>query len=299
MEQKAHETSHTCSVGEYVLTLVVAFKCVSGEYEGVVISSDSRATAEFGLMTTEQKIVPIVLGDTPLAVAAGAGDIATVKDAIGQAADILKNSAKRNWKGQTARTVGDFAKAVKEIEVQLVNRFSYLRSMRVEVEMNMVLSCVASEGKAAIYVFDSRGLSTPAHDSPGYVCIGKGFVTGGNLLLRQFYAGTFNVDEGATLGAYIIDQVSKVDTGVGSFEGESYLFRIENGKPVLGQLKTEAFLEYKAKIVEREKLIKKIWEASYVIEPTNLLKIVEANLARTARKSHQATKRSTTRKTEQ
>jgi len=245
--------------------------------EGIVITSDSRATTYGILATTEEKIAPILLGDkVPLAVAAGSGDVAMIKDAISVAADILKGMSRDLWNRQTAPTVGDFAKAVKAIEKKLVERFTYLRKMNIEVTMDMVLACVAREGKAALYVFDKRGLSTPFHDSPGFVCIGSGFVTGGNLLLRQFYTGTLNVDEGATLGAYIIDQVSKVDTGVGTFEGESYYFRIEQGKPILGKLKTEAFHRYKTKITEREQLIRGVWEASYVIEPARLLKMIES-----------------------
>ena len=241
-------------------------------------------TTEFGLMTTEQKIIPIVLDDNPLGVAAGAGDTAMVKSAINQAADILKNRAKEKWNGRPAPTVGDFAQVIEEIQAQLVNRFSHLRDMGISISMNMILASVACEGKAALYVFDNRGLATPAHDSPGYLCIGSGFVTGGNLLLGQLYTGTLDVDQGATLEAYIIDQVSKVDTGVGSFEGESYYFRIEKGNPVLGQLKPKAFLDYKTKVAEREKLIKTVWEASYVIGPTELRKIVEDNLAKIRRK---------------
>jgi len=266
------------------LTLVVAFKCASEEGEGVVISSDSRVTAEFGLMATEQKIIPIVLDDNPLAVAAGAGDTAMVKSAINQAADILKDRTKEKWKGQPAPTVGDFAQVIEDIQARLINHFSNLRNMGIDISMNMILACVACEGKAALYVFDNRGLATPAHDSPGYVCIGSGFVTGGNLLLRQLYRGTLDVDQGATLQAYIIDRVSKVDTRVGSFEGESYYFRIMKGKPVLGQLKEEAFLEYKTKVAEREKLIKSVWEASYVIGPSELRKIIEDRLAKIQRK---------------
>ena len=267
------------------MTLVVALKSASAEGEGVVISSDSRVTAEFGLMTTEQKIIPIVLDDNPLAVAAGAGDTAMVKIAIGQAADILKDKAKEKWNGRAAPTVGDFAQVIEEIQARLLDRFSYLRNMGIDITMNMILACVACEGKAALYVFDNRGLATPAHDSPGYVCIGSGFVTGGNLLLRQLYTGTLDVDQGATLEAYIIDQVSKVDTRVGSFEGESYYFRIQKGKPVLGELKQEAFLEYKRKVAEREKLIRSVWEASYAIGPIELQKIVEDKLAK-IRKKH-------------
>lgn len=231
-------------------------------------------------MTTEQKIIPILLGEAPIAVAAGAGDTTMVKYAIGQAADILKDKAKREWKKQPAPTVGDFSQAIPQVETQLVERFSYFRSMGISVEMRMILACVAREGKAALYVFDNRGLATPAHDSPGYVCIGSGFVTGGNLLLRQLYTGTLDVDQGATLAAYIIDQVSKVDTAVGSFEGESYYFRIQERKPTLGQLKPEAFLEYKAKVAEREKLIKNVWEASYAIGPDELRKMIEESLAK-------------------
>jgi hypothetical protein len=212
-----------------------------------------------------------------------------VKDAINRAAVILKDRAKADWRGQTAPTGDHFARAIKEIEVQLLERFSHLRGMSVQINMNMILACVTGDGRAAIYVFDSRGLSTPVHDSPCFVCIGSGFVTGGNLLLRHLYTERLDVHQSASLAAYIIDQVSKVDTGVGSFEGESYYFRLEGKKPVLGGLKAEAFREYKTEAAVREKLIKRVWEASYIIEPATLLNMVEDSITKI--QSHSDSKR--------
>lgn len=267
-------------VADTVLTLVVAFKCASPEGEGIVVSSDSRATTEIGLMTSVQKIVAIHLGGSPIAVAAGAGDLRMVKYAISEAADKLKDWAKNKWNGRTADSVGDFAQAVKDIETGLVDHFSYLRSRNIKITVNMVLACVTREGKAALYVFDNRGLATPAHDSPGFVCLGIGFVTGGSLLLRQLYTEQLNVDEGETLAAYIIDQVSKVDTNVGPFEGEAYYFRMAEGQPKLGPLTREGFDSYKKQVIEREKLIRDVWIASHAIGPAELRKVIERGVDR-------------------
>jgi 20S proteasome alpha/beta subunit len=266
------------------LTLVVAFKCASAAGEGILVSSDSRATTELGLMTTVQKIVPIVLDEKPLAVAAGAGDAAIVKYAIGEAGNRLKDWAKNKWNGHSATTLEDFAQAVKDIEHGLVEHFSYLRSKGIRISMSMILACVTRKGEAALYVFDDRGLATPAHDSPGFVCIGIGFVTGGSLLLRQLYTDKLNVDEGETLAAYIIDQVSKVDTNVGSFEGEAYYFRVEKGDIVLGPLTREGFDSYKRDASEREKLIRDVWIASHTIGPARLQKIIERSVERARRR---------------
>jgi len=57
-------------------------------------------------------------------------------------------------------------------------------------------------------------------------------------------------------------------------------FRIQEGTPTLGQLKPEAFLEHKAKVAGRGKLIRNVWEASYALGPSELRKIIEGSLAK-------------------
>jgi len=112
-----------------------------------------------------------------------------------------------------------------------------------------------------MYVFDGNGLAEPVHDNPGFALIGTGFVTGGNLLLRLLgYSAeeSYSLDLGA-LSAFIIDVVSEVDPAVGSFVGESYFMRVENGKVVLGPLKIEALKEYKQKIPRRKEILQRIW----------------------------------------
>jgi hypothetical protein len=125
----------------------------------------------------------------------------------------------------------------------------------------MILSSVDHSGKASIYVLNDKGLAEPAHDNPGFAVIGKGFFTGGNLLLRLLgYSpeGSSAFDLGA-LSAFIIDVVSEIDPAVGSFVGESYYMRVESGKVLLGPLKEEAIKDYKIKVQRRRELLRRLW----------------------------------------
>ncbi|MEM2114119.1 MAG: hypothetical protein QXS12_01545 [Candidatus Caldarchaeum sp.] len=123
------------------------------------------------------------------------------------------------------------------------------------------MGSVDLEGRGSLYLLDSRGLSEPVHDNPGYAIIGSGMVTGGILLFRMI-----GFDPGLELGllsAFIIDSVSEVDSSVGQFIGDSYLMRLEtaNGERriVMGPLKDEVLIKYKEQIRARREIIGKIW----------------------------------------
>ncbi|MCC6019115.1 MAG: hypothetical protein LM601_08790 [Candidatus Verstraetearchaeota archaeon] len=245
------------------MTLILALKWMDEKGEGVVISSDSRATV--GPVSYEtRKVYPIILKSgedyVPLAVAGGAGDASIIKQCYRICEKILVDTSVKEWYGCTP-SFDQFEGVVSRIESRFIERFRALRDNGIEPDFSMILASVDYNGRASIYVFDDKGLAEPVHDNPGFAVIGKGFFTGGNLLLRLLgYSPqeSSKLDLGA-LSTFIIDVVSEIDPAVGPFIGESYFMRVEDGKVVLGPLKEEAVKEYKEKIQRRKEILRKIW----------------------------------------
>jgi len=239
------------------VTLVLALKWLFDSEEAVLVSSDSKATTPLGIAYEVKKVHPILLGDKPLGIASGAGDSSLVKWGFEQARDVLVAYAQQEYPIKSAV----FASAARELEYRFVRRFNELRGQGIEPSFQMVLCGLDLEGKASMYLYDSRGLAEPVHDNPGYAIIGSGFVTGGILLLNLLgYAP--DIDLGL-LSTFIVDTVSEVDSAVGPFIGESYLMRIETKEGrkeiALGPLKDTALIEYKQKTTKRKELIRKLW----------------------------------------
>jgi len=229
------------------------------EGEGVLVSSDSRAT--FGPIAYEvRKIYPIFFVNNDveidLAIAGGAGDSAVVKQGYIISESVLKDYL--NKVGFRNLTFEEFGKAVQDIETKLIHRFSTLRRVGIEPDFEMILASVDSKGKMSMYLFDSRGLAEPLHDNPGFAIIGRGAATGGVLLTRLLgYSAekSSELDLGM-LSTFVIDIVSEVDPTVGPFIGESMLMRVQNGEVTMGPLKPEALREYKNRVEIRKELIK-------------------------------------------
>jgi hypothetical protein len=243
------------------MTLVIALKWLMEGREGVLVSSDSRAT--FGPITYEvRKIHPIHFThnneEIHLAIAGGAGDSAVVKQGYMIAESILEDYS--SHVGFRNLTFEEFGKAVQDIETRLIHRFSTLRKEGIEPNFEMILASVDPQGRASMYLFDSMGLAEPVHDNPGFAIIGRGAATGGVLLTRLL---GYSIEESpqldlGMLSTFVIDLVSEVDPSVGPFVGESILMRVENGKVVMGPLKMEALRDYKERVVKRKDLIKLI-----------------------------------------
>ncbi|MEM2099967.1 MAG: hypothetical protein QXV37_01415 [Candidatus Jordarchaeaceae archaeon] len=115
------------------MTLVIALKWLTGEGEGVLISSDSKVTA--GPIAYEvRKIYPIYFTyndvEIDLAVAGGAGDSSVVKQGYMIAESVLKDYSRRvNFRNLTFE---EFGEAVRDIETKLIQRFSFLRREGIE-----------------------------------------------------------------------------------------------------------------------------------------------------------------------
>lgn len=188
----------------------------------------------------------------------GAGDVPLIKQSYKIFEKILISLTIKKWESKTPN-FEQFELAVEEIESVLINRFRELRGQEIDPNVDMILASVDNSGRASIYRFDGRGLAEPVHDNPGFAVIGRGFVTGGNLLLRLLgYTPSYTGDLGM-LPTFIIDVVSERDPTVGSFLGENYLMRVEKGNVVLGPLKEEFIKEYKEKVQRRKDIIKRIW----------------------------------------
>ena len=245
-----------------MMTLVLALKWQFKNSEAIVMASDSKVS--LGPLSYDvKKIYPIYgSGQVPLAIAGGAGDASLVKQAYRLSEKILVGMAEGEWEGRTP-TFDEFEQAVERIEGYLIHRFKEIREMGLNVNFSMVLGSVDEGGKASLYLFDSRGLAEPVHDNPGFAVIGSGFFTGGNLLLKLLGydpARSGEMDLGM-LTAFIIDSVSEVDSTVGPFLRESWLMRAEKGKVFLGELKEQAYKEYKERVRKRKELIKEFWRA--------------------------------------
>ncbi len=240
------------------MTLVIGLKWQWGDSDAILITSDSKVTTSLGITYEMRKVYPILLDDEkPLAVAGVAGDTSLAKQGVEIAEEILLSYARESFPIEHNK----FRLAVREIERRLVRRFSELRAHGIDPSFQMMLGSVDLEGRGSLYLFDSRGLSEPIHDNPGYGIIGSGMITGGILLLRMI-----GFDPGLELGllsAFIIDSVSEVDSSVGPFIGDSYLMRLEvennERRIVLGPLKEEALIKYKEQIRTRRDIIGRIW----------------------------------------
>lgn len=267
-------------VCELNMTLIIALKWIIDNKEAVVVSSDSRVTVG-GLVSYEaRKVHPVVLyvngEEVPLAIAAGAGDASLVKQGYRICESVLKKFAIEEW-GRKTPSFEQFEEASKHIEHIFIHRFRELRKQGLEIDFVMILASVDISGKASIYVFDKRGLAEPMHENPGFAIIGKGFFTGGNILLRLLgYSPekSYMLDLGV-LTTFIIDVVSEIDPTVGPFVGESYLMRVKNKKVALGPLKEEHIKEYKEKVKHRKDIISRIWKLLDIVGEQKILEKIE------------------------
>jgi len=245
------------------MTLILAFKLSHGDGEAVLVASDSKATAAFGIAYEVKKIRPIRFKGSAVGIVSGAGDSALVKAGFKLADDILLRYAEKEY----PVSHDAFARAAEEVQSGLLTKFSQLRGLNLDPDFRMILCGLDLSGKASIYSYDGRGLSEPVHENPGYAMIGSGFVTGGVLLLKLLgYTPDVGLDGLGLMNTFILDNVSEVDTAVGPFVGECYLMRVEHDKRArqifLGALKDEALVEYKRKASSRRDLLRMVWKAS-------------------------------------
>ena len=234
---------------------------------GVVVTADTRASAG-PIYGEERKVYPIytVAGgeELDLAVVAGAGYSALVKQGVE-----LIRSVYMDW----FRGVGEARNPTREeslgivgrVEGELIRRYSMLRGLGVEPDVELLLATVTSEGEPLLYVFDSRGVANPMHEVPGYAVLGAGRVTGAQLLLSLLGYDPRRAAswDHSVFPVFVIDVVSQVDPSVSPFSdpGSSVYIRYdkESGRVVVGPLKEEAFKEVKESVRRRVEAFRKLW----------------------------------------
>jgi 20S proteasome alpha/beta subunit len=271
------------------MTLIIAIRTKESEGEGILISSDSQAT--MGPITYRiQKIFPIVLEKGPLALAAGAGDTALIKKAVDLSNEILLQKSLKEWNEKTP-SFDQFKETISEIEASLIEMFSAYRQKELEIEFDFLLGNVDLDGVASLYLFDGRGVAQPVHDDPGFASIGSGFYLGGDLILQQFYSPNLDWLGALELTTYAIDQVSKVDRGVGPFEGDSFYLFNKNGNPFLNELHSRGIQKVKFTSEWKKKLLKYVWEQSDLFGAKELNKIIKQTIKETKKKQLRARRR--------
>lgn len=279
--------------GETKMTLIVAICTEEKDSEGIIISSDSQATV--GPVTYRvKKIVPIMLDEEPLALVAGAGDTALVKKATEAAEEILIKNSIREWNAKTP-SYDQFKQAISEIETSLIEKISFYRERKLRIDFDFIVGSLDSTGKASLFVFDKRGMAHPVHDDPGFACIGSGFYLGGNLLLQQFYSRPIDWLDAANLAAYVINQVSRVDAGVGPFEGDSFYFRLSPEKELsLGDMTRLGFQRRKREYDWRRKLLKYVWNQSSILGAKEIYTTIKKGIKESKKKSKEKSKKAKT-----
>lgn len=244
------------------MTLIIAFKGkapseVGGE--ALVFCSDSRETYGYLTIHPTRKIVPIVVtaGTTQvlLCTIAGSGDSAIIKNTGEIVRKILNEKCIGEWSGQRP-TYEQFSDSMALIEQAVINKLAYYKGCGVDIVLTMILGGVDVNGRAYLWELDERGVAHKIDDFPGYVCIGSGFTLGGNLLLQQFLDPALVMDSnrGGLFAAYVIDQVSKVDPAVGSFDGEMDIIN-KNG---IGFLDKKHLPSIQQEIRAREQVLRKL-----------------------------------------
>jgi len=235
-------------------------------HEAILMTADSRVSGG-RIISETSKITPIYYtfdeeGEEKvisLALASGAGDGAIIRQMIRKVEKILVHHLTTNW-SLTCPTFEQFEDAMEEAQYTFWKLFNSFRTTgNIQPQVHLIVCGLDPSGKASMYEFDSRGVYFPIHNSPGYACLGSGLVTGGSLILRQFFNEFQVVETSLALSAYAMNVVSKVDSTVGPFDGCSYYFRIEKDIPVLGILNEDELFRTTKEISVRESALKQTW----------------------------------------
>lgn len=262
------------------MTLIIAFKCqAEGPGEGIQVTADRRASGVVAIDV--EKIVSIVheseKNDEPqlcLALASGAGRAGLVRQLIRIAELTLLNQVTTEW-DETEPSFSQFEDAMMIVQDEFMDRISKWKRKGVESWASILICGLDGDGRASMYEFDQDGIACPVHDSPGYACLGSGFVTGGNLILKQFWNPDLNSDWGLALSAYIIDMVSSIDPGVGSFDGSSYFFRLVDERPSFGELIVDSIESTLEDVRQRKEILKLCWDLCDVMGEEGVSKKLE------------------------
>jgi 20S proteasome alpha/beta subunit len=189
------------------LTFVVALKGRVEKIDGVVITSDTQVSSN--VKSPMKKVFraenfPFIVG--------GAGSVSLSR--------YVTHGLFRLFKEYHKRMQGDLSCEYFD-EFVYLNAEPYLREVVLNhhdvIENGHLQLILSFSDKTHVRLFKVHddGIPTRMDHDPGYCCIGSGFVTGGNLLLKQFYSSDQNLVQLTHLASFLIYQVADVDPYVG------------------------------------------------------------------------------------
>ncbi|MEL9990579.1 MAG: hypothetical protein QXP98_00470 [Thermoproteus sp.] len=239
--------------------MTLIFATVYGR--GVVVFADSRAAGP-DVAYEERKIYPVYLvkegEEVDLAVAAGAGDAALVKQGFERIESAFKGFYEKEGRCPTDAEV---QKIVNRLQRDFVNFYSYLRARGIGTDVLHILATVSLEGKPYLYLIRPDGVFEPRHSSPGYAVIG--IAEQSAQVLLKMLGWTPEAEWGAEmLAAFVIDTIAEVVPTVSplaSFQDTMYIWH-DGRKVVMGPLREDVFKTVKGKAARRRALIKMMWD---------------------------------------
>jgi len=193
------------------LTLIVAFKgkiSRDSDTEGIVVASDTQATSM--LKEPVQKIFQ--LGNLPI-LAGGSGSISLVRHTISHLDNIFVKSQRKLGRKMACRDFDGIINSNVELCLRKIVK-SHLDVIEQD-SLSLILG-FSDKTNVRLYQVQSDGVPMRMDENPGYCCVGKGYSTGGGLLIQQFYSSDLSLIQLTMLALYTISQVSKVDYSVGS-----------------------------------------------------------------------------------
>jgi 20S proteasome alpha/beta subunit len=228
------------------LTLIVALRgkiTDASDEEGVVIASDTQASS----YTKSPMRKVFQLGDLPMLVG-GSGSLSLSRHVIYR----LDRMARQFHKIKRKASCEDFDEFVNS-DVE-----SFLREivrLHPDVIKRSGLSLILSFSDSIhvrLYQVQRDGIPMRMDHDPGYCCIGSGFATGGNLLIKQFYKPDSSLIQLMKLASYMIFQISDVDP----FVGGSIQMKLNFGGNAVNPIDN---LELKG-VKRRSETIRKVWD---------------------------------------
>ena len=250
------------------MTLIIAFKCYGPEgTEAIHITADRKASGD--IIVDVDKIIPIAyLGDKQnddnakeidLALVSGAGHPGLIRQFARIVEDIFLKAFTNTWSNKEP-SFHQFEQATLIVQDEYMNRLNMIRRNGSNAMAHLLLCGLDRTGKVSMYEFDYDGIAIAVHDSPGFACLGRGFLTGGDIIMKLLWNPEINADWSLYLSAFTLNMVTLVDPSVGSFEGDSWYFRLVDGKPSFGPLRSTSLENTRARVELRRQLLKLTWD---------------------------------------
>lgn len=203
------------------MTFVVALKGRLEKIDGVVITSDTQVSSN-----VKSPMKKVFRAETFPFIVGGAGSASLSR--------YVRRGLFQLFKEYHERMQGDLSCEYFD-EFVYSNAKPYLSEIVLNhqdiIENGHLQLIMSFSDKTHVRLFEVQddGIPMRMDDDPGYCCIGSGFVTGGNLLLKQFYSSDQNLVQLTQLASFLIYQVADVDPYVGGAIQSQFWW--ENAEP--------------------------------------------------------------------